>query len=93
MSMQNTAELMDTVTCLSGLDLVAVSFELWTNEHNSIFHRTEQSSHIFTVVQLTRGQDGIGRCEKFLPKLQDTGGGNENTECVCMSNSARVCVL
>lgn len=66
---------MDTVTCLRGLYFCAVVFELWANEHNSVLHRTEQSAHIFTAVQLTGGQDGLGRCEKFLSTLQDNRGG------------------
>lgn len=85
------AELMDTVTCLSGLYLGAVSFELRTNEHNGVFHRTEQLAHMVTVVQGTRGQDGHSRCEKFLSESQDKGGGIKNIACVCMCLS--VCFL
>lgn len=74
------AELMDAVTCLCGVYLGAVVFELRTNEHDGVLHCAEQFAHVFTAVQVTRGQDGHGRCEKFL--LQETRGGNENTVCV-----------
>lgn len=73
---------MDTVTCLMGLYLGAVVFQLWTNELNGVLHCTEKSTHIYTAVQVTRGEEGIGRCEKFLSKLQDTRGRNENTLCL-----------
>lgn len=92
-NMQITAELMNIVTCLSGLYLGSVVFELWTNEHNRVLHRTKQSTHIFTAVQGTRGQDGLSRCEKFLPKLQKARWGNEYTICVCMCKIECVCVL
>lgn len=73
--MQITGELTDTVTCLSGLYLGVVVFELWANEHNGVLHRAEQPAHIVTAVKVPRGQDGLGRCEEFLSKLQDTRGG------------------
>lgn len=74
--MQITAELMNTVTCFSGLQLGEVVFELWTNEHNSLLHRTKYSTHVVTAAQGTWGQDGLSRCEKFLSTLQNARWGN-----------------
>lgn len=67
---QLPAKIMNSCTCLFGLYLSAVAFQLWTDNSNRVLHCFKQSAHILTAVQLIRGQNGISRREKFLCEWQ-----------------------